>query len=97
MCKNREVLAKVFFIIFVLSLIISYSFGMYFSDHDCIGSNCRICYEINLIKSTFDNLLTLLLIYTFIKKFLRCISKLKYVFSSEYHLTPIILKVMLLE
>ena len=68
MWKNRENIAKLFFVIFIFSIIISFSFMVFHLDHECISEDCNVCYEMNLLKSIFDNLLILSLMYVFVKK-----------------------------
>lgn len=97
MWKNRGNIAKLFFIIFVFSIIISYSFALCSLEHDCIGEGCNICYEINLMKSVFDNLLILSLLYIFIKNSISYIVRLRYIWQINYCLTPVKLKVKLSE
>lgn len=93
MRKNRENIARLFFIIYIFSIIISSFFMVFHLDHVCIGEDCNVCYEINLLKSIFDNLLVLSLMYIFIKKLVSYIIKIKYIWQIDYCLSPVRLKV----
>ena len=93
MWKNRGNIAKLFFIIFIFSIIISSSFMVLHLDHECIGEDCNVCYEINLLKSIFDSLLILSLMYVFIKKTVFYIERIKYIWQLNYCLSPVKLKV----
>lgn len=93
MLKNRENIAKLFFVIFMFSMVISFSFMVFHLEHECIGEECNVCYEINLLKSIFDNLLILSLIYVFIKKSAFYIEKINYIWQINYCLSPVKLKV----
>lgn len=97
MRKNRENLAKLFFIIFIFSLIISYAFTFCSFDHECMGEDCTICYEINLMKSMFDNLLIIFLVAEFINQAKENIAKKRYILKLRDKLTPITLKVEMLD
>lgn len=97
MNKKRVFFAKLFFIIFISSLIFSYGFGLHFSEHNCIGNECKVCYEINLMKNIFDNLLVLVLICSFISEFRNYIIKLKWSIKYRGNITPVKLKVKLIE
>lgn len=97
MLKNRNNVAMIFFIIFVVSLIFSYAFCAFSSEHQCIGEECKTCYEINLMKNIFENLLILLVISAFIKKVEHYMARKKYIGEITYHLTLIKLKVEMTE
>ena len=97
MGKTRANIAKLFFVIFIVSLIFSYAFGVFPYEHECIGEECKICYEINLMKNTFENLLILLVLVAFIKKVYQYISRIKCISKVNYHLTPVKLKVKISE
>jgi len=66
-------------------------------EHNCVGEDCTICYEINLMKNIFESLLILSLLYIFIKRIEECISLIKKFLRKKYYLTPVLLKVRLLE
>ena len=97
MWKNREKLAKIFFIFFIFSVIISYSFIACGLDHECVGEDCNVCYEINLLKNIFDSLLISSLLYITVKNLICCILKISYIWQINYCLTPVKLKVKLTE
>ena len=93
MWKNRENIARLFLAIFMLSLVSSCSFTSLWIDHECIGECCDVCYEINLLRNIFDNLLILSLIYVFIKKLVSYIERINYIWQLNYCLSPVKLKV----
>ena len=96
MGKNRENLAKLFFIIFLVSLIISYAFAICCFEHECIGDECTVCYGINLMKDIFDNLLIILLISEYIKQVKEKTNLRKYILKIRDSLTLVKLKVEML-
>jgi len=97
MRNNRKEMAKIFFVVFVISLIFSYAFIIMYFDHECIGHDCNLCYEIRLIKDTLDNLLVLSLAFYAFDKLRNYITKIR-CFGKRYcFLTSIKLKVELLE
>ena len=96
MWKNRREIAKLFFIIFALSLIILSIMTIGHIEHNCIGEDCTICYEINLMKSIFKNLLILSLLFAFINNFEKY-AVINNFFSKKYYLTKILLTVRLIE
>lgn len=97
MSKSRKNVAKLFFVIFIFSIVISFSFILGNLDHNCIGDDCNICYEISLMKNIFDNLLIISLLYSFIKNFIGVIVRIRYIWQLNYSLTPVRLKVKLTE
>ena len=97
MWKSREKLAKIFFIIFIFSLIFSCTCIMVCSGHKCIGEDCNICYEINLIRNIFDNLLILTLLITFVKVTQNRFNSRRYVRIINHNLTLVKLKVKISE
>ena len=96
MWKNRENIAKFFFVIFIFSIVISCACLVCNFEHDCIGECCNVCYEINVLKSAFDNLIILLVFYVLIKSFIFYIVRLKYTLQINYCLSPVKLKVKIL-
>jgi len=97
MRESREKLTKIFFIFFVIFLIFSYAFIIISLDHNCIGHDCNICYEIKLIKDILDSLLILFLVFRVIDSFKYYFDKIRYFKKKWRFLTPIRLKVELLE
>ena len=97
MLKNRESIAKIFLIIFVFSLFFSYTCEISWLNHECISESCQICYVIELARCIFDNLLIILLIYSFTKENESYIFYEKNLFFNKWRLTPVKLKVRLLE
>ena len=97
MWQNREKLAKIIFIIFAFSLIFSYTCIIVSSEHECIGKDCNICYEINLIRNIFDNLLIWVLLIVLFKAVKNYYGNVRYAKNIIYNLTPVKLKVKILE
>ena len=97
MRKDRRKLAKLFFIIFSLSLVILLTVSVGHVEHNCFNEDCVICYEINLMKNIFENLLILSLVYVFVKEFENFIILSRSFFDKKYCLTPVLLKVRLIE
>lgn len=97
MLKNRESIAKIFLIIFTFSLFFSYTCEIFCINHECASESCQICYVIELARCMFDNLLIILLICSFITKSEDYIFHEKSLFYDKWRLTPVKLKVRLLE
>jgi len=98
MWKNRRKISRLFFVIFLFLLVsLSLISIVHTCHHNAIGEDCTICYEINLMKNIFENLLILSSLYVFVKQFENSSIPIKSFFKEKYYLTPVLLKVRLLE
>jgi len=97
MIKSREKISKILLVAFLISLIFSYTSIFIFSEHECIGDGCDVCYEINLMKNVFDNLLILSLVLGIIRKAEKHRGRIRRIRKINYRLTPVDLRVKLSE
>jgi len=96
MWEDRRKIAKLFLFVFSFSLIISAFLPMCCAEHECIGENCTICYEMNFLKGIFESLTVTLIIFVVVDE----LKKYRYIiknFNWKYRLIPVLLKVKLLE
>lgn len=97
MLRNRNFLSKVLLVLFILSIVLTSALILCSLNHECIGEGCTICYEINLAKNIFSNLLILALLFIFSRVIIGSTRYLKNNVFFYYHLTPIELKVKISE
>jgi len=97
MQKYRKNIAKLLLLIFSLFLIISFTVELFTITHDCIGDRCNICYEINFIKNIFDSLLMAFLMNILICKIRSYLYEAIIIKNKKIKLTPIKLKIKLIE
>lgn len=97
MFEKRRNLSKILLIFFIFLVIFSFALVSLSVDHECIGNECTICCEINLIKDIFGGMLILPFLYTFFKIFNDFISYAIHKYLVCYRLTPIELRVKILE
>jgi len=97
MIKYRKNMAKLFFFVFLIFLVFSSVFGVIFLGHECIGDSCDICYEINFVRNIFDGLLILSLIFIFMACSKDYINEIFFFRKNYMRLTPVTLKIRLLE
>lgn len=73
MLRNRSFLSKVLLVLFILSIVLTSALILCSLNHECIGEGCTICYEINLAKNIFSNLLIFMIdVLYFQNVFLSC-------------------------
>ena len=53
--RNR-ITAIVLCVLFIFSILFSVSFILREADHDCVGENCPICYQISVCENTLKNI-----------------------------------------
>ena len=53
--RNR-ITAIVLCVFFIFSILFSVSFILREAEHDCVGENCPICYQISVCENTLKNL-----------------------------------------
>lgn len=97
MFKKRRNLSKILLIFFIFSIVFSFALVALSVDHDCIGNECTICCEINLVKDIFCGMLIFPLLYTVFKAFIGLINYARYNCLFCCHLTPVELRVKILE
>ena len=95
--KSNRLASIILLLCFLTVLVVSYTFCVLNSNHECIGNDCCTCFEINVIQNTFEALIITKLLIIVIKLIRKCIAKLQIEFSIWYLLTPIKLKVQLTE
>lgn len=95
MLKNKIIIWKI--LIFIAILIISGSLMICCFEHECHGEKCFICYEINFFKNVFESLIVLAVVLLVRESIEKCIMRIDYSRRINYSLTPIKLKVKLLE
>ena len=54
--KKKRVLAALFAVSVLFVILYSALFIAAHADHDCVGDDCPICYQINICQSTLKNL-----------------------------------------
>lgn len=97
MFKKRRNLSKILLIFFIFSIVFSFALVTLSVDHECIGNECTICCEINLVKDIFSGMLIFPFLYTFFKMFNDFISYEIHKYWVCHRLTPIELRVKILE
>lgn len=90
---SRKKASVLFLFIFLIAFIISIGA----CGHDCMDSDCKICYEIDLLRSIFDIILNIVVWCLIIKEFASYNINFRNVFKFKYNLTPVLLKVKLSE
>ncbi len=81
--KNRRTAAVILCFLFIAALMLSMAYIVKDSRHECIGGDCPVCAQLELVQKTIDQLGTALILLLFIGTalFTLCISS--YYFYTE--------------
>ena len=55
--KKKKIITLLLAVAVLFVMLYSALFIAAHADHDCVGENCPICYQINVCKNTLKNLL----------------------------------------
>ena len=54
--KARRIAAVIFAALLLLAMLCSAAFIAAEADHDCVGENCPVCYQISVCENAFKDL-----------------------------------------
>lgn len=56
MKQSLRTISRMLCVIILLTIVLSVSYITHFTDHECIGNDCEICYHIQICEQTLKKL-----------------------------------------